>query len=153
MAEEEEHVEDGTTQADESSHEDSTDWKAEARKWEQRAKSNKDAADELAQLKEAQKTEGEKLRDRADRAEAKVKQMEATAAHAATVRKVMEAEHVDARFAPLLTAETEEALTEQARLIASRFAEPVLSDTGKQVTTGTDPNASFAHALFTGGKH
>lgn len=37
-----------------------TDWKAEARKWEQRAKENKAAADELAALKAEQMTEAEK---------------------------------------------------------------------------------------------
>lgn len=37
-----------------------TDWKAEARKWEARAKENKDAAEELARLKESQMTEAEK---------------------------------------------------------------------------------------------
>ncbi|PNG20333.1 hypothetical protein C1J00_20945, partial [Streptomyces cahuitamycinicus] len=36
------------------------DWKAEARKWEQRAKDNKSAADQLEQLKAAQMTEQEK---------------------------------------------------------------------------------------------
>lgn len=37
-----------------------TDWKAEARKWEQRAKENAKAADELAELRAAQMTEAEK---------------------------------------------------------------------------------------------
>lgn len=39
---------------------DGTDWKAEARKWEDRAKANKGAADELEALKAAQMTEQEK---------------------------------------------------------------------------------------------
>ncbi|MFJ5143303.1 hypothetical protein [Streptomyces sp. NPDC088707] len=39
---------------------DGTDWKAEARKWEQRAKDNKGAADELATLRAANQTEQEK---------------------------------------------------------------------------------------------
>ncbi|MFZ3556465.1 MULTISPECIES: hypothetical protein [unclassified Streptomyces] len=39
---------------------DSTDWKAEARKWEDRAKANKTAQDELAALKASQMTEQEK---------------------------------------------------------------------------------------------
>jgi len=37
------------------------DWKAEARKWETRAKRNGDAAKRLADLEEAQKTEAQKL--------------------------------------------------------------------------------------------
>lgn len=47
------------------------DWKAEARKWEDRAKENKKAADRLAELEESQKTEAQKLADRAAAAEAK----------------------------------------------------------------------------------
>jgi hypothetical protein len=41
-----------------------TDWKAEARKWEQRAKENKTAADRLAEIEEANKTEEQKRADR-----------------------------------------------------------------------------------------
>lgn len=37
-----------------------TDWKAMARKWEERAKTNKEAAEELKQLKEAQMSQQEK---------------------------------------------------------------------------------------------
>lgn len=39
---------------------DKTDWKAEARKWEARAKQNSDAAARLAQIEEANKTDLEK---------------------------------------------------------------------------------------------
>lgn len=39
---------------------DPTDWKAEARKWEQRAKDNTDAAKRLAEIEEASKSEAEK---------------------------------------------------------------------------------------------
>jgi HK97 family phage major capsid protein len=45
------------------------DWKAEARKHEQRAKENAAAAAELAALKESQKTEAQKLADRVAQAE------------------------------------------------------------------------------------
>lgn len=38
------------------------DWKAEARKWESRAKSNADAAARLAELEDAQRTDDERLR-------------------------------------------------------------------------------------------
>lgn len=39
---------------------DPTDWRSEARKWEQRAKSNSDAAKRLAEIEEASKTEAQK---------------------------------------------------------------------------------------------
>jgi len=65
-----------------------TDWKAEARKWEARAKENKAAADELEQLKQSQLTEQQKAEQRADRAEAELKQLRAEKQHAVDVREV-----------------------------------------------------------------
>ena len=50
------------------------DWKAEARKWEQRAKENKDAADELAKLKEASMTEQELAAKRAEETETQLRE-------------------------------------------------------------------------------
>mgnify|MGYP006929311749 CR=1 FL=1 len=48
---------------------DTTDWRAEARKWEARAKENRDAANRLQQLEDANKSETEKLTERATVAE------------------------------------------------------------------------------------
>lgn len=42
------------------------DWKAEARKWEKRAKENTDAAARLAELEDAQKSEHQKLQEQLD---------------------------------------------------------------------------------------
>ena len=53
-----------------------TDWKAEARKWEERAKANKGAADRLAEIEEASKTEAQKAAERLAAAEAKVAEFE-----------------------------------------------------------------------------
>ena len=60
----------------EQSNSESIDWVAESRKWEQRAKTNKAEADKnreaaarLSQLEEANKSETEKLLDRATKAE------------------------------------------------------------------------------------
>ena len=64
------------------------DWKAEARKWEQRAKENKGAADELAKLKEASMTEQQKAEARAQAAEAKVEQLTAEKEHAEAVLSI-----------------------------------------------------------------
>ncbi|WP_152203631.1 hypothetical protein [Georgenia thermotolerans] len=57
--------------------EDSTDWKAEARKWETRAKENKAAAERLAELEQAQMTEAEKAAARVKAAEERAAQLEA----------------------------------------------------------------------------
>lgn len=48
---------------------DEIDWKAKAREWEKRAKDNKSAADRLAEIEEASKTEAQKAADRLAAAE------------------------------------------------------------------------------------
>jgi hypothetical protein len=60
-----------------------TDWKAEARKWESRAKenltaakANESAAKRLAQIEEAQKTEAQKAQERLDAAEKRAAELE-----------------------------------------------------------------------------
>lgn len=45
---------------------DSTDWKAEARKWEGLAKKNKTAAEKLQELEDAKKTEAQRLSEERD---------------------------------------------------------------------------------------
>jgi len=57
-----------------------TDWKAEARKWEQRAKANKDAAARLQQLEDAQKSEQEKLTEKLSATEKRAAEAELRAA-------------------------------------------------------------------------
>lgn len=54
-----------------------TNWKAEARKWENLAKKGKAAEEELAKLKEAQMTEQEKANARAEKAEAELASIKA----------------------------------------------------------------------------
>ena len=70
---------------------DATDWKAESRKWEKRAKENSKAAEELAALKEAQMTEQQKLEARAAEAEAKVAALEAEQQRLADAKEVAQA--------------------------------------------------------------
>lgn len=66
-----------------------TDWKAEARKWESRAKqnladakANEGAAQRLAEIEEAQKTEAQKAQERLDAAEKRAAELELRAARA-----------------------------------------------------------------------
>lgn len=61
---------------------ESTDWKSEARKWEQRAKANATAAEELTKLKESEKTELQRFQERAEQAEARLAQTEIQSMHA-----------------------------------------------------------------------
>ena len=136
------------------SHEEAkpeTDWKAESRKWEARAKENKSAAEKLAELQEAEKTELEKALARAEEAESKLTTYEQEKQHAGLIKKVMTEQKVDAKYASLLTATDEDGLMDQAKLLAERFAEAVPSDTGKQPETKSSDMAKVAHDLF-GGK-
>lgn len=67
---------------------DTTDWKAEARKWEKYAKENKAAKDELDALKAAQMTEHEKLVKRAEDAEKALAEATARIQHANDVAEI-----------------------------------------------------------------
>ncbi len=128
-----------------------TDWKAECRKWEKRAKENDRAARELAEIREQQMTDLEKALKRAEKAEAALKEREAADARAALVREVMDKHRVDPKYADLLTAADEEGLTAQAKLIGERFAEPVPTDTGEQPASGGGEDQrmrEFAHSFF-----
>lgn len=65
-----------------------TDWKAEARKWEARAKKSAEAEKELAALKAAQMTEQEKLQARAEQAESELAALKAEAERSNAAREV-----------------------------------------------------------------
>lgn len=52
------------TQPDPAPQGEETDWKSEARKWESRAKQNKEAAERLKELEDSKKSEQEKLTER-----------------------------------------------------------------------------------------
>ena len=73
-----------------------TDWKAEARKWESRAKENSEARQRLSEIEEASKSEAQKLADRAAAAEAKVAQFESEKQQREWVKAVAEATGVPA---------------------------------------------------------
>ena len=77
---------------------DTTDWKAEARKWEKYAKENKAAKDELDALKAAQMTEQEKLVARAEQAEAALAAANAQIQHAKDVAEVAASSGVPAQL-------------------------------------------------------
>ena len=92
-----ENIEQAEVQAEQTVDETPTDWKAKyeamrehSREWEQRAKANKAAADELEQIKAAQMTEQEKLTARAEAAEAKLAEYESQQAHDAAAKAIAE---------------------------------------------------------------
>ena len=93
---------------------DETDWKAEARKWEARAKDNTNAAARLAEIEESAKTDLQRARDEAERAKAEA---------AAAKVEAMRAKVANAKGIPedLLTGTTQEDLEASAdKLLAFR---------------------------------
>jgi hypothetical protein len=100
-----------------------TDWKAEARKWEQRAKENSTAAAQLAAIEEANKTEAQKLAERAENAEK------------ALARQELEAARAQVALEKGLTASQAKRLVGESREEFLADADQLIADLGKQPTT------------------
>lgn len=100
--------------------EDKTDWKAEARKWENRAKENIKAAEKLQQIEDEKKSELEKAIARAEKAERERDEYKTRQERRDLAVDVAKAKNIpDA--ADLLTGSTKEELEASAdRLIAFR---------------------------------
>lgn len=94
-----------------------TDWKAESRKWESRAKDNATAAQRLAEIEEANRTETEKAQARAEVAEKRAIELE---------QKATRAEVAAAKGIPmdLLSGSTKEELEASADALIAFKGEP-----------------------------
>lgn len=131
----------------------SKDWEAEAAKWkalarkhETTARGNADAAKRLAEIEDAQKTEQQRLQDRATAAEQRAAHLQAANARllAATTFGIP-AELID-----LLGEGDEEQITERARLLAEKLtavpaptpAPPVSTRPVESLKPGAAPSAS-----------
>ena len=66
---------------------DATDWKAEARKWEGRAKENSTAAQKLAEIEESKKSETQKLQEQLAQYEQRATQAERDRERLAVIAK------------------------------------------------------------------
>lgn len=119
---------------------DETDWKAEARKWEQRAKDNKSAAEQLATLEESQKTESEKLAERLAEAKTEADQIPEKVASTLKSHLVQLHEITDEDAELFLTATDPDVLLKQVQ----RFVERSIKPKGSVVPTqGTaDPSGT-----------
>lgn len=94
-----------------------TDWKAEARKWESRAKENSSAADRLAEIEEASKTEAQKQADALAKAQAQVKEYQGREQVAAWKTEVAAATGVPANVLAGATKEEIEAHAESLKAL------------------------------------
>jgi hypothetical protein len=113
------------------------DWKAEARKWEQRAKENTAAAKKLAEIEEANKTEAQKQAERLAEAETA-----AAKAKAEALRFRVAAKHsISDEDADLfLTGTDEETLLKQAQRLMERTpAQPRSPQPNRQQGTPSNP--------------
>lgn len=118
-----------------------TDWKAEARKHEARAKENAAAAAKLAALEEAQKTAEQKLTDRVTAAEKERDEARLDALRA----KVGAAKKLPVDVVDLLKGDTEEELAAHADRLAEHFKASVRpSGPADQGPRGTAPTAGPA---------
>ena len=131
---------------------DTTDWKAEARKWEQRAKANTEAADRLQALEDAQKSDAER------QAEAL---KSATAERDEAQQKLMRFEIASEAGVPLshahrIQGSTREELAEDAKTLANLLADRkedtrkealVDKSAGRTTEAGSSPGEQFAAAI------
>jgi len=92
-----------------------TDWQAEARKWEKRAKENKSAADKLAEIEESKKTEIEKAIERAAQAEERAQELERDKARLS----VIATKQIPKEYHDLVKGDSEEELLASAEKVKS----------------------------------
>lgn len=129
-----------------------TDWKAEAKKWETRAKENKTAADELAAIREANKTEAQKTADALTAAQKEA----ADARREALKFKIAAQFSIGDEDADLfLTGDDEASLTKQAERLTAREGERkkngnVVPREGATTTAAESDEHQVARALFGG---
>ena len=131
MAEELEQVQEQEPQGDAQAE---TDWKAEARKWEARAKKHEKAQAELDELKRAQMTEQEKITARAEAAEAQVAAYKAEAELNSAAREISEATGCPREYLELC----------RSREDMERMAEPHKSE---KSSTPVAPHAKASKAI------
>ncbi len=127
-----------------------TDWKAEARKWEERSKENKAAVDALTRERDEALSKVTSLEALNSELSEKVTGFESAKAHSELVSKVAEAVGVDAKA---LRGTTEEELTEHATylktLIGSQPSAPVIPSQGKSPEKVQDnPLRELTRSLF-----
>lgn len=115
---------------------EATDWKAEARKWEKRAKANSEAAEKLAAIEEAGKTELQRMTERAEKAESALKAYEVERERAAQVEQVAKDTGVPAVFLEGYGGDDVAAYAESIKGYFAKTTAPVLPNDGRHADTG-----------------
>lgn len=119
-----------------------TDWKAEARKWEQRAKKSQAAEIELEKLKAAQMTEQEKAIARAEAAENELNALKAEKAKNDAARRLSNETGVP--FDYLMFCSDEESMVEFAKTYAkdSHISSAPKANNGSRIIKGGETKPS-----------
>jgi hypothetical protein len=114
------------------------DWKAEARKWEKRAKENSDAAARLKELEDAQKTEQERLSENLTAAEKRAQEAELKAARL----EVAAEKGLPQTSVKFLTGTTPEELAESAEELLALLAPSDPADNGRRPKERLKPGST-----------
>lgn len=124
-------------------------WKGHARTWEDRAKANKNAADQIKAIEDANKTELEKAQERVASLEAELNSSKEQALRSNIIAE-FSLDPEDAEV--LLTASDEDGLRAQAERLAAKSASktPKVTLNNSDLEGHSQPNAkeSFARQLF-----
>lgn len=120
-----------------------TDWQAEARKWEARAKANKSAAEklaELAEIEESSKSEAQKLAERAEAAEKALAE-----AKAESLRLSVIAKHgIPEEYQEFVSGSTEEELVAKAEKVKKLIEAQAATPTRHAVVPGEGSTPAMA---------
>lgn len=126
-----------------------TDWKAEARKWEERAKANKAKADQWDEFEEKNKTELQKANEQAEKYKAELEAIKADQAHAAEVAKAAKESGVDESLLARMSGDVSENAKFLKELQGSTRRYPQTRDNGeKNKQASADGVAQAARMLF-----
>jgi hypothetical protein len=129
-----------------------TDWKSEARKWEQRAKANKTAADELEQLKQSQLTEQQKAQAKAEKLQKELDAFKTQQQQAEWRSQVAQEAKIPSELAGVLKGDSLEELQENAKLVSSALhpapKAPRVPGVDRQPESKPSDQQSFINQLF-----
>ena len=136
--------------------EETVDWKAQyeemrahARDWENKAKANKGAADELEKLKAENLSEQEKAIARAEKAEAELQKLKANAERAEVCARIASKTKLPLEVIQTLNGEDEDALAQQANALKKLLPDyPNREDDGGGKSSAKKTNADRFAAAF-----
>lgn len=149
MAEETQEQPTATEQPTEQTEPHGTDWKAEARKWEERAKANKAKADQWDAQEEANKTELQRASEQLAKYKAELDGIKAEKARAAEVAKAAERHGVSAELLARMEGDVEDNAKFLADMGGSSRLYPQTRDMGERgKTKANDGMAQAAQMLF-----